>query len=167
MKTSSTVAFYSLAAVTAVVTTTGAIFLSTALFSGPHLSDLNDADGPYTAQFFCTFSLINVVFLILLAIAAFHLFRKNMAGISLLSLTLKLELIYYFFGVSILWFLPKPLDMSAAGATGIGNMGISPQIFIAYPITGLIAIWVLKRLGVLKVEQADVPNEDSAVGPSL
>jgi hypothetical protein len=45
--------------------------------------------------------------------------------------------------------------MSAAGATGIGNMGISPQFFIAYPITGVLAIWMLRKCRVLTVEPTE------------
>ncbi len=150
-------AFYSLAAITGLLTAAGIIFLSItlfSLFSRSRLSGLNDIEGPYTAQFFWAYVFINLVFLVFLAKATFRLFVKDMGGISLLSLILKLELIYWLV-ISSFWGLPHQLGQSAACATGIGNMGLSPQVFVAYPITGLIAIWILKWRGTLKIEQGE------------
>ena len=128
-------------------------FLLVSVFTGPPISTFNDPKGPYTSHFFVGFSVINVAFLILLGVAAIRLLRVDLRGIELLAITLKLELIYWFLGVAM-WLLPAPFGMSAAGATGIGNMGIAPQLFIAYPITGLIAIWALKKFGALPIDAA-------------
>jgi hypothetical protein len=145
-------AFCAFGAVTAFVVVAGAVFLAMTMVAAfHHFSDLNDAAGPYTAQFFGIFSFANLVFLGLLSLAAVRLFRMEYRGVALLALTLKCELVYFFLG-ALFWLIPAPIGMSAGRATGIGNMGISPQIIIAYPITGLIAIWILRRLGILKVE---------------
>lgn len=107
------------------------------------LSELNDAEAPYVSHFFISFCLINLGFLVALGIATLKLFRRVPAGLSLLATILLLELAYYFL-ISCLWLLPAPWGMSAAGATGIGNMGLAPQLYIAYPVTGLLFIWVLR-----------------------
>ena len=150
MKTSVKIAFLTFASITALATVFGAYFLATAVIACAHLTKLNEM-APYTSHFFVLYSAINLCFLIMLGKSAFRLFRFNVAGVSLLSLTLKLELLYWII-ISFAWLLPSPLRMSAAGATGIGNMGISPQLFIAYPLTGLLALWILKKLKMLNVE---------------
>ena len=165
MNTSGKRAFWAFGAVTAVVVVAGAIFLAmTMVASLRQFSHLNDAAGPYTALFFGVFSFANLVFLGLLSVAALRLFRMDYRGIALLALTLKCELAYFFL-TSLLWLIPEPIGMSAGRATGIGNMGISPQIFFAYPITGLIAIWALRRFGILKGEPDAAPNAGSASAP--
>ncbi len=107
--------------------------------------------------FFGLYSLLNVGFLVLLGLAAVRLCRADTGGIGLLARTLKLEL-GYFMLAGMLWLLPAPLGNGAATAFGVGNMGISVQILIAYPITGLLAIWLLRRLGVLEGEPVAAPN---------
>jgi hypothetical protein len=131
--------------ITAIIVVCGLSFMVITVFAGKPISEVNDTESPYTSYFFFSYSAINFIFLVFLGISSFRLFKFNPKGISLLKLTLKLELLYWLI-ISLLWLLPKPFGMSAAGATGIGNMGISPQIFIAYPITGLVALWILKPL---------------------
>ena len=138
---------------TVILVLCGLCFLVITVFAGKPISELNDAEAPYTSYFFFLYSVINFIFLFLLAISSFKLFNFNPKGICLLKLTLKLELIYWF-TISFLWFLPKPFGMSAAGATGIGNMGISLQVFIAYPITGLLALWILRLRKIITTERA-------------
>jgi len=154
--------FCAFGAVTALVVVTGAVFLAMTLVPAlRQFAHLNDAAGPYTAQFFGIYSFANLVFLGVLSLAALRLFRMDHRGIALLAVTLKYELVYFFL-TSLFWLIPAPIGMSAARATGIGNMGISPQIYIAYPITGLIAIWSLRRFGILKGEPGAAPNDGPA-----
>lgn len=149
MSPSTKTAHYAFGGITALSVVSGAVFLAMALFAGVSPSKLNDADAPYTAYFFFGFCVANLVFLVLLGLAAIRLLRLDFRGIHLLALTLKLELAYWLL-LTGLWLLPPlPISMSAGAATGIGNMGISPQLCIAYPVTGLIAIWGLRRLGIL------------------
>lgn len=151
MSTSAKSAFYVLGGITTLVAVCGAICLAMIFIPGPSLSRLNTATGPYTAHFFMFFSLINVAFLTALGVAAIRLFKLDLRGVRLLVIALKAELIYWLLLIA-LWLMPNQVASSAAGATGVGNMGISPQLFIAYPLTGLIAIWALRRFGVLEVQ---------------
>ncbi|MCK4886395.1 MAG: hypothetical protein KAS96_03345 [Planctomycetes bacterium] len=124
----------------------GAVFMVGTVLSLPIL-ELNDAEGPYTSYFFFLYTGINFIFLFFLAMSSVRLFKFNSKGISLLKLVLKVELVY-FIVTSLLWLVP-PIGMSAGGATGIGNMGISPQFLIIYPVTGPVALWVLKLFKVI------------------
>jgi hypothetical protein len=151
MKTSVKIAFLTFASITALAVVFGAYFLATAVIACAHLTIILNEMGPYISRFVVLYSAINLCFLIMLGKSAFRLFRFNVAGVSLLSLSLKLELLYLII-ISFAWLLPSPLGMSAAGATGIGNMGIAPQLVIAYPLTGLLALWILKKLKMLNVQ---------------
>ena len=139
--------------ITAILVAIGVYFLVGSLLSVSPISQLNDAESPYTSYFYVAYSLANLVFLSLLGVAGYRLFNHMSTGIDLLSLTLKSELAYWVI-TSLFWFLPAPFGMSAAGATGIGNMGIAPQILIAYPISGLVVLWLLKISNVLILEPA-------------
>lgn len=101
--------------------------------------------------FFVVYSLVNVGFLILLGGAAIRLLRGDLGGVGLLARTLKLEL-GYFLLAGLLCLLPATLVQGAGTAFGVGNMGISPQLIIVYPISGLLAIWLLRRQGILNSE---------------
>lgn len=165
MRTSTKNAYLALASVTALVTVAGMYFLTISILACIHVPARNDADSPYTLHFFFLYSLINACFLAMLAGSSWHLFHFRHTGVSLLSLTLKLELLYWLV-MSFAWFLPVPFGMSAAAATGIGNMGIAPQLFIAYPVTALLALWILKRLKILSVEQWAPPYGSVEAGKS-
>jgi hypothetical protein len=153
MSKASSIAFLVFAILTSLFIIVGGLFLLLTLTSTP-IRELNDADAPYTSYFFVLFSLVNAAFLVGLGVVAVRLFKNIPSGWSLLTWILKAELVYFLF-ISSLWLLPKPWGMSAAGATGIGNMGISPQFFIAYPITGVLAIWILRKCNVLTVEPTE------------
>jgi len=156
MKTSVRVSFYAFGVITALVVVGGLYFLITTLSGTPSFTGLNNEDLPYTLYFFAAYSVINLIFLGMLGTSAFRLFKLNPSGITLLARTLKLELVYWIC-ISFMWFLPFRLGRSAAGATGIGNMGIAPQVFIAYPITGLFILWLLRICKVLSLEPTTEP----------
>lgn len=137
--------------VTTFFVSVGGLFLLTTLFSVFPTSKLNDAEGPYTSYFFILYSLTNLAFLVALGIAALRLFKNKQSGLTLLVWTLKLELGYWIC-MTLFWSLPSPWAMSAARATGIGNMGIAPQIYIAYPISAIVILWILRTCKMLTVE---------------
>jgi len=138
--------------ITAIVVAIGTFFLLSSFVSLSPISKINDAEAPYTSYFYLLYSLANAIFLSMLGIAAVRLFKNRTSGLNLLALTLKAELAYWII-TSLFWFLPSPWGMSAAGATGIGNMGVAPQIFIAYPISGLLILWLLKVCNMLTLKQ--------------
>lgn len=148
MKRAQKITFLVFGILTAFFVVVGGFFLLNILVSVSPITKLNDVEAPYTSYFFALYSLTNLLFLIALGIAAYRLFKKAPSGLTLLAWTLKAELVYVV-STSFLWFLPSPWGMSAGGATGIGNMGISPQFFIAYPITGIVVLWMLRMSNIL------------------
>ena len=151
MSRASNISFSIFGVLTSLGVFVGCWFLLTTLISVSPIRKLDDAEAPYTSYFFIAYSLANTAFLVGLGVAAYRLFKRIPSGWPLLSWILKAELVYFFL-TSLFWFLPEPWGMSAAGATGIGNMGISPQIVISYPITGVLAIWLLRKLNVVVVD---------------
>jgi hypothetical protein len=151
-------AYYAFGGITGFFVLAGGAFLLMTLLASMRLgSRMSDIGGPYATIFFSVYSGLNVIFLTMLAFSALRLCRVDRRGVGLLALTLKLELLY-FIASSGLWFLPASFGKGAAAAFGVGNMGISPQIYIAYPVTGLLALWLLRRRGVLNGEQGASPN---------
>ena len=152
--------YYIFATITGLMVLGGGVFLAITVFSltDKGLASLNSEETPYEVCFFLIYSSIGLIFLIALAISAKKLFRLNYKGVSLLASVLKLELLYWLL-MSLCWLLPPPFGRSAGGATGIGNMALSPQVFIAYPITGLIAIWLLKKTKLMETATDAEGNE--------
>jgi hypothetical protein len=158
MRPSTKRALYAFGGLTGFFVLAGTFFLAeTVLASGKLASHATEIGGPYTMLFFGLYSLLNVGFLALLGVAAIRLCRADPGGVGLLARTLKLEL-WYFLLAGILWLLPATMGRGAAAAFGVGNMGISAQMFIAYPVTGLLAIWLLRRVGVLNGEPVAGPS---------
>jgi len=53
-------------------------------------------------------------------------------------------------GVHLLWRADKGIGMSVAAATGIGNVGIAPFVFLfveplVYPVASVMLVQLLKR----------------------
>ena len=83
---------------------------------------------------------INLCFLALLVVGGIHLFRLRPSGVTICNTVFVGEIIY-FFVIGFLWSaLPRPVSMGVAAATGIGNMGISPQVISGYPLVALICL---------------------------
>jgi hypothetical protein len=116
------------------------------------LSDPVKIDGyetPHIAQFFWAYVTMNVIFLTGLALSSWHLWRLRRYGLLLLLTVLSAEAVYWaLMGVLMSVLSNTRFAPSAAGAAGIGNMGLAVQLFIGYPLTGLLGAGVLQLLGV-------------------
>jgi hypothetical protein len=110
------------------------------------LNAFRTIEEPYFWHFFVGFSLTNILFLTAVGLSAYMLFILRQAGLYILAAILVGELIYWL-ALGSLWRHPT-LGTSAASATGVGNMGISPQVVIAYPVTGLLTMAILAAVGV-------------------
>ena len=91
------------------------------------------------AAWFWAMVFINLCFLALLLVAASHLLRLRPSGVTLCNAVFAAEIIY-FLVTGFLWFLPRSVSMGVAAATGVGNMGISPQLISGYPLLALICL---------------------------
>src|SRR5882762_162528 len=97
------------------------------------------------ATWFWAMAFINLCFLALLVVGGIHLFRLRPSGVTICNAVFVGEIIY-FFVIGFLWSaLPRPLSMGVAAATGVGNMGISPQVISGYPLVALICLNLARR----------------------
>lgn len=92
-------------------------------------------DKPYFWLFFVGYSAMSVLIIMALALSSYWLFKGRRRGLYLFIITLWVEWAYW----HMLGFFAslRTLGMSAAAATGVGNVGLSPQLAVRYPISGL------------------------------
>jgi hypothetical protein len=102
---------------------------------------------PVTHNFvvvFFTMTSINVVFLALLICAGVLLLRFRRSGITFCISVFAGELIY-FLGEGPVGPIDSQWSQALAGAQGVGNMGLAPQIVTGYPLIGLIILILVRR----------------------
>ena len=85
-----------------------------------------------------------------------------MLGVTVCNVVFVAEILYFVI-IGFLWgSLPRPISMSVAAATGVGNMGLGPQLASAYPLIALVCLnaarWRLKR---------QRPEDPSVLMPSV
>jgi len=107
-------------------------------------------DSPYLVQAFYGMTSINLACLIVLIIAGACLLRLRRCGLLISNFLFGFEVIYFLF-ISFLWVIPTSLTgpsfvrNSIVAATGIGGVGITPQIVTGYPIIALVVLNVAYR----------------------
>jgi hypothetical protein len=92
---------------------------------------------------------INLLFLGVLLVTAIRFIQARSTAVNLYSITVLL-LGVYCVGVHLLWRAGHGIGLSVAAATGIGNMGIAPFVFLfveplAYPLASMALVQLLKR----------------------
>jgi len=90
---------------------------------------------PYFWHFFVGYSAMSVLIIMALALSSYWLFNGRRRGLYLFIATLWVEWAYWHM-LGVLASL-RTVGMSAAAATGVGNIGLSPQLAVRYPISGL------------------------------
>jgi hypothetical protein len=126
----------------------GAAFLALAasVAVSPGGFHIDASDTPYVEQFFWGYTTMNVIFVAGLALSSWYLWRLRRIGLVLLWTVLGAEVLYWM--VVMAFALHPRFALSAAAATGIGNMGLGAQFLCGYPLTGLIGAGILQALGV-------------------
>ncbi len=104
---------------------------------------------PYLRSTYGAMLLINVFFLVVLLVTAIRFIQTRLSSVNLYSLTVLL-LVVYCVGLHMLWRAGRGIGLSVAAATGIGNMGIAPFVFVfveplIYPIASVVLVQVLKQ----------------------
>jgi len=106
-------------------------------------------DQPYLAEVFWSMTVINLVFLGLLALSGFLLLKADRRALLVCNLLFTAEILYWIgfpvLGLYLGLFLKNRawiggLSTSMAGAFGIGNMGTAPQMLSGYPLIALPAL---------------------------
>jgi hypothetical protein len=137
------------AAANFIVAALGLFFLLGSVYAGARAGALrNTPENPYFVPSFWTMTAINVCFLGLLVVGGFYLFKPRMLGVAVCNAVFISEILY-FLSLS-LWglALPKNISMSIAAATGVGNMGLGPQLISGYPLFALGGLNLARRAAV-------------------
>jgi len=103
----------------------------------------NVPENSHFATWFWAMFLINLCFLTLLVVGGVHLFRLRPLGVTICNAVFVGE-IAYFFVIGFLWSALSRPD-GVAAATGVGNMGLSPQLISAYPLVTLVCLNLARR----------------------
>ncbi len=105
----------------------------------------NAPTNPHFATWFWALASINLCFLALLVVGGVHLFQLRPSGVTICNAVFVGEVIY-FLVIGFLWSaLPRPVAMGLAAATGVGSMGLSPQLISGYPLAALICLNLARR----------------------
>ena len=124
----------------------GLFFLVASVFAIREKAVGNTLEQPYFLLAFWTLTTVNLVLLTLLAFAGIKLLQLRTLGVVVCNAVFATE-IAYFMTLGILWrAAPSPsVSMSIAAATGVGSMGLSPQLICGYPLVALIFLNLARR----------------------
>jgi hypothetical protein len=95
------------------------------------------------AIWFWAMTACNLIFQSFLVVGAIQLFKLRPSGVTICNFLFVGEVVY-FLGIGLLWSA-LPNTSGVAAATGVGNMGVSPQILCGYPLIGLICLNLARR----------------------
>ena len=136
-----------------IVAALGLLFLVESVY-GMRVAGLrNTTETPYFMVSFWTMTAVNVCFLGLLILGGFYLLKPRMLGVAVCNAVFISEILY-FLSISLFFAgptVPRNISMSIAAATGVGNMGLSPQLISAYPLFALGGLNLARRAAVRAV----------------
>jgi len=124
----------------------GLLFLGSSVM-GLRAANLgNTSTHPYFLQAFWAMTATNFVFLALLVFGGIRLLQLRTLGVIVCNGVFVAEILY-FMSLGFLWSsaFPTTVSMSVAGATGVGSMGVSPQLLCGYPLVALISLNLARR----------------------
>jgi len=112
---------------------------------------------------FAVMTLINLVFVSSLLVTAIGFLKGNLSAANSYSL-LVLLLLGYWSAIRKLWRIGRGIATIVAAATGIGNLGIAPFVFLflvpfLYPVVSMIVAQVLKQ----RYRTLHIPNQGMIV----
>jgi hypothetical protein len=103
----------------------------------------NSPDNPYFLRAFWTMTSVNLVFLAVLGFTGVRLLQLRRIAVKVCNILFVAAIVYF---LCIPWgIFPRDIDLSIAAATGVGNMGISVNLFTGYPIFALIGLNLANR----------------------
>jgi hypothetical protein len=95
------------------------------------------------ATWFWAMTACNLIFLSILVVGAIQLFKLRPSGVTICNFLFVGEIIY-FLTIGLLWSA-LTVASGVAAASGIGNMGVSPQILCGYPLVALVCLNFARR----------------------
>jgi hypothetical protein len=110
----------------------------------------NSPEAPFFRQVFFVMNGVNAAFLIVMILTAFALLMLRRNAVRVYT-WLYVTLFLYLFGFGALWTIRGPIGISIAAASGVGDMGVAPLLFIpvpfAFPILSVFLLnLALRRL---------------------
>ncbi len=118
----------------------GLLFLSTSVVAVGAGTIGNTSEHPYFLLAFWTMVAINFMLLALLILGGIRLWQLKIQGVAVCNGVFVAEFVY-FMTLTFLWrAVPPSLSLSIAAATGVGSMGLSPQLICGYPLVGLVCL---------------------------
>ena len=96
------------------------------------LHPLNSPEAPFFRQAFFVMNGVNAAFLIVMILTAFALLMLRPNAVRVYT-WLYVTLFVYVFGLGALWTIRGPIGISIAAASGVGDMGVAPLLFIPVP----------------------------------
>jgi hypothetical protein len=117
----------------------GLLLLASSVFDIRQSAAANTPQYPYFLLAFWTMTAANLVLLALLIFGGIRLVQLNSSGVSVCNAAFAAE-IAYFAMVGILWGAAShpSISKSVGAATGVGSIGLSPQMICGYPLIALI-----------------------------
>ena len=125
----------------------GLLFLASSVFAMREKGVGNTTEQPYFLLAFWTMTMVNLVLLTLLIFGGIRLLQLRTLGVVLCNAVFAAE-ITYFMAIGILWNATsssRSVSMSIAAATGVGSMGLSPQLICGYPLLAFIFLNLARR----------------------
>lgn len=124
----------------------GLFFLAASVFAMRETAVGNTPEQPYFLLAFWTLSTVNLVLLTLLVFGGIKLLQLRTLGVVVCNAVFVAE-ITYFMALGSLWNATSSpsVSMSIAAATGVGSMGLSPQLICGYPLVALIFLNLARR----------------------
>jgi hypothetical protein len=123
----------------------GLFFLAASVFAIREKAVGNTPEQPYFLLAFWTLTTVNLVLLTLLIFGGIKLLQLRTLGVVVCNAVFAAEIVY-FMTLGILWRAVSPsVSMSIAAATGVGSMGLSPQLICGYPLVALIFLNLARR----------------------
>lgn len=110
----------------------------------------NTTETPYFISSFWTMTAINLCFLGLLVLGGVYLLKPRILGVGICNAVFIIEILYFLSIGLFFWgpAVPRNMSLSIAAATGIGNMGLGPQLISAYPLFALGGLNFARRVAV-------------------
>jgi hypothetical protein len=124
----------------------GLLFLASTVSEVRERALGNTSEYPYFLLAFWTMTTVNLLFLTLLVFAGIRLLQVKSLGVAVCDVVFAAEMAY-FMTLGILWgavSLPS-VSSSIAAATGLGSVGVSPQVICGYPLLALIFLNLARR----------------------
>lgn len=147
-----------------IVASLGLVFVVEAVYGVRAAALRHTTETPYLIFSFWAMTAINLCFLGFLVLGSVYLLKPRMLGVVVCNAVFITEILYFLSGGMFFWgpAVPRSISMSVAAATGIGNMGLGPQLVSAYPLFALVGLNLARRAAVRAARKGKDRNVQSS-----